>query len=62
MVPVVRMVYDTKRNQRLEPYYVDLSKPFGRGGADSIVCHESPHKWGINTIDYLDIDIDILSK
>ena len=62
MVPVVRIVYDTKRDQRLKPYNVDLSNPLGRGGADSIVCHESPQKWGINTIDYLDIDIDILTK
>lgn len=62
MVPVVRMVYDTNKERRLEPYYVDLSKPFGRGGADSIVCHESPHKWGINTMDYLDVDIDVLTK
>lgn len=61
MVPVVRMVYDTKKDRRLEPYYVDLSKPFGRGGADAIVCHESPHKWGIKPMDYLDIDIDILT-
>jgi len=62
MVPVVRMVYDTKKNQRLEPYYVDLSKPVGHGGADAIVCHESPLKWGIRAMDYLDIDIDILTK
>lgn len=62
MVPVVRIVYDAKRDRRLEPYDVDLSKPLGRGGTDSIECHESPHKWGINTIDYLDIGIDILTK
>jgi putative nucleotidyltransferase with HDIG domain len=60
LVPVVRLVHDIKNDRRIKPYNADLSKPLGRGGADAIVCHESPHKWGINTLDYLDIDLSVL--
>lgn len=59
MLPIVKLVYDSKKLKRLDPYQVDLSNPLSDGGDDAIVCHESPHKWGINTYDYLDLKMDI---
>jgi putative nucleotidyltransferase with HDIG domain len=52
MHPVVRVVFDRKKNQRVTPFDVDLSKPDGHGGGNHIVRHEEPHKWGLNPFDY----------
>lgn len=46
--PLVRVFYDSKRRQYITPADVDLAKPFGGGGADKIVGHEVPEKWGID--------------
>ena len=27
---------------------IDLSRPMGKGGADKILSHESPEKWGVD--------------
>lgn len=48
MQPIVRILYDSKRRTYIPPAVVDLSKPFGHGGADKIVGHEAPEKWGID--------------
>ncbi|HEX8987168.1 MAG TPA: HD-GYP domain-containing protein [Rhodocyclaceae bacterium] len=45
--PLVRVFYDSKRMQYITPAEVDLAKPMGRGGADRILGHETPEKWGI---------------
>jgi HD-GYP domain-containing protein (c-di-GMP phosphodiesterase class II) len=52
LLPLVCVVYDTKKFTHVDSYNMDLSKP---DGGDTIVCHESPKKWNINTFDYLDI-------
>jgi putative nucleotidyltransferase with HDIG domain len=46
--PLVRVVFNAKKDYYIKPEDVDLSKPLGRGGADKIVSHESPAKWGID--------------
>ncbi len=45
--PLVRVFYDSKQMQYMTPKEVDLAKPEGHGGADRIVGHETPEKWGI---------------
>ncbi len=51
--PLVRAVFDAKRNHYLKPEDVDLSRPMGKGGADRIVGHESPEKWQIDPMKFL---------
>jgi HD-GYP domain len=46
--PLVRIVYDAKRNYPVAPKEIDLSRPLGQGGGDRIVGHESPEKWKID--------------
>jgi putative nucleotidyltransferase with HDIG domain len=45
--PLVKVFYDSKRMSYIEPKQVDLAKAEGHGGADKIVGHEIPEKWGI---------------
>ena len=51
--PLVRVVFDARRNYYLQPQDVDLSRPVGRGGADRIVGHELPEKWQIDPMKFL---------
>lgn len=51
--PLVRVMFDGKRNYHLKPEDVDLSKPVGFGGGDRIVGHESPEKWQIDPMKFL---------
>lgn len=48
LTPVVRVVFDAKRNYYIAPEDVDLSKAMGAGGADRILGHESADKWKID--------------
>ena len=47
-LPLVRAIFNAKKGYYITPEDVDLSKPLGQGGADKIVSHESPAKWGID--------------
>lgn len=49
MRPVVRIMYDTKKEKILMPYILDLSS----GCADRIVSYESPDAWNILPETYL---------
>lgn len=51
--PLLRVIYDAKRQYYLPPQDLDLSRPFGHGGGDRIVGHESPEKWGIDVNRFL---------
>ena len=51
--PLVRVVFDAKRNYYLKPEDVDLSRPVGKGGADRIIGHESPENWQIDPMRFL---------
>ena len=47
LTPVVRVIFDARRNYYIAPEEVDLSRPLGAGGGDRIVGHESPASWQI---------------
>jgi putative nucleotidyltransferase with HDIG domain len=47
LYPVVRIVFDTKKEKHITPYDVDLSQSSDNGGADRVICHEIPDKWCI---------------
>lgn len=51
--PTVRVFFSTRSNVHITPQLIDLSRPFGAGGADKIVCHEDPLKWGVDPLLYL---------
>lgn len=57
--PVVRIVHDDKKKLRVNPYDVNLSKQGSKGTEDRIVCHESPKKWGFDSLDYLNFSVDV---
>lgn len=49
LTPLVKVFYDSKRMQYIDPIQVDLAKPMGQGGADKITGQATPEKWGIDT-------------
>ncbi|MGE5466278.1 MAG: HD-GYP domain-containing protein [Ignavibacteria bacterium] len=51
--PLVRVFYDSKRMHYIQPLEVDLARPEGHGGADKIIGHETPEKWGIKLEQFL---------
>lgn len=53
LYPVLRLVYNIKKDHRIEPRDLDLSKS-GNGG-DKIVGPEDPKEWSIDPLKYLDI-------
>jgi putative nucleotidyltransferase with HDIG domain len=55
LYPVVRLIYDIKRNTRLKPVDEDLS--IAESGGDHIVSAESPETWKVNPFDYLTLDL-----
>ena len=53
LTPVVRFMYDGKRQHYLAPEDVDLSRPLGSGGGDRIIGYEPPEKFGIDISRFL---------
>jgi putative nucleotidyltransferase with HDIG domain len=53
LMPVVRVMYDGKRQHYLTPEDVNLSRPMGSGGGDQIVGYELPEKYGIDITQFL---------
>jgi HD-GYP domain-containing protein (c-di-GMP phosphodiesterase class II) len=53
LTPVVRVMYDGKRQHYLAPEIVDLSRLVGSGGGDQIVGYELPEKFGIDITRFL---------
>ncbi|MHB8166772.1 MAG: HD-GYP domain-containing protein, partial [Sulfuricella sp.] len=51
--PLVRVVFNSRQIHYVTPEDIDLSKPFGKGGEDKIVSHESPAKWGIDPQNFM---------
>jgi putative nucleotidyltransferase with HDIG domain len=51
--PLVRVVYNVKKEKYVMPYDIDLSQPSDNGGGDQIISSEPPHKWNINPAMYL---------
>ncbi|MFH7321038.1 HD-GYP domain-containing protein [Desulfurivibrio sp. D14AmB] len=52
--PVVRLVYDTKREWAVFPSDLDLARP-GPGGGDRIIGYEPAARWGINPLRVLGV-------
>lgn len=52
LAPTVNVFFSVKSNTYIRPQEIDLSKPFGFGGADKIVSHENPEKWQVNPIKF----------
>ena len=44
LLPKLKVIFNTKTGNPVEPYNLDLSRPMGSGGADRIVSHEDPAK------------------
>ena len=53
LFPVVRLIYDAKRRQKLKPVDLDLSQP--HHGGDHIIGNELPEDWGIDPFEYLQL-------
>lgn len=50
LFPIVRVVYDTRRQMRIGPIDLDLSS---NSAQDAIVGPETPEQWGLNPFDFL---------
>jgi hypothetical protein len=50
--PLVRVIYDTERNNHIKPYDLDLSNP-GNNGQDRVANYTSFDQWNINPETYL---------
>ena len=59
LMPVVRVVYDSRKGHQLKPYDVNLSLPMGKGGADALIGWESPQAWGIDIEQFLDDSLQL---
>jgi hypothetical protein len=53
LYPVVCVVYDTRKEVRIEPFNIDLSEKATAGNADEITGCESPERWGLRPETYL---------
>lgn len=53
LTPVVRVMYDGRRQHYISPEDVDLSRSMGAGGADHIVGYEQAEKLGIDVARFL---------
>jgi hypothetical protein len=55
LAPKVRVFFSTRSNTYIRPQEVDLSRPFGMGGGDKILSHESPEKWRVDPVRFLSL-------
>jgi len=55
LYPIVRVVFDIRRNRAVHPVDLDLSQP--ESGGDSIVSNEPPEYWKIDPFRYLTLDV-----
>ncbi|RZI44082.1 HD-GYP domain-containing protein [Herbaspirillum sp. HC18] len=55
LAPKVNVFFSTRSNTYIRPEQVDLSRPFGMGGGDKIVSHESPEKWRVDPARFMSL-------
>ncbi|OWW19590.1 HD-GYP domain-containing protein [Noviherbaspirillum denitrificans] len=53
--PKVNVFFSTRSNTYIRPEQVDLSRPFGMGGGDKILSHESPEKWRVDPLKFMSL-------
>jgi putative nucleotidyltransferase with HDIG domain len=53
LMPKVCAFFSIKSNCHIPPVTIDLSRSLGHGGGDKIICHENPHKWGVQPSQFL---------
>jgi HD-GYP domain-containing protein (c-di-GMP phosphodiesterase class II) len=53
LAPQVTVFFNTRTQSYLMPHSIDLARPFGYGGGDKILRHESPAAWGVDPMKYL---------
>jgi putative nucleotidyltransferase with HDIG domain len=53
LYPVVRAVYNTRKEVQIVPFNIDLSKKASVGDSDEITGCESPERWNIRPYAYL---------
>ena len=55
LAPKVNVFFSTKSNTYIRPQQIDLSRPFGMGGGDKIMSHESPDKWRVDPFKFMSL-------
>ncbi len=55
LAPKVNVFFNSKRNVYIKPETVDLSRALGFGGGDKILRHESPAKWNVDPMKFLNV-------
>jgi len=55
LMPKVRVFFSSKSNAYISPQVVDLARGLGAGGGDKIVSHETPEKWKIDPMRFLQL-------
>jgi HD-GYP domain-containing protein (c-di-GMP phosphodiesterase class II) len=53
LYPVVRALYDTRKEKEVSPFDIDLAKRGAEENADEIVSCEAPEKWNLRLERYL---------
>jgi HD-GYP domain-containing protein (c-di-GMP phosphodiesterase class II) len=55
LTPKVNVFYSTKSQTYIKPETVDLARGLGFGGGDKIVRHESPEKWQVDPLRFMQL-------
>lgn len=55
LTPKVNVFYSTKSQTYIKPQTVDLARGVGYGGGDKIVRHESPDKWQVDPLRFMQL-------
>jgi HD-GYP domain-containing protein (c-di-GMP phosphodiesterase class II) len=55
LAPKVNVFFSAKSNTYIKPQIIDLARPLGMGGGDRIVSHESPSKWKVDPMRFLEL-------
>jgi len=55
LTPKVNVFYSTKSQTYIKPQTVDLARAVGYGGGDKIVRHESPEKWQVDPLRFMQL-------
>ncbi|NIA53238.1 HD-GYP domain-containing protein [Massilia sp. TW-1] len=55
LTPKVNVFYSTKSQTYIKPHTVDLARGLGFGGGDKIVRYESPEKWQVDPLRFMQV-------